>query len=547
MNIEILQCPQWVNNSREFDKFFEKLSIYSGRKVSIVFKGNVIEDAFENFTDFFKKYDVKFDKIVFENVIFKEYVRFVDIQCDELEFLFVKFERGGALKNRKGKFGLDIGNLIFKPSQIENAFVIDIGNYANSQGFLETEKVGRIRNIEFENHKEGKGQIYFIGLNSYMEIADFKNKVLDNVSFQNCNLSNCYFLNAKVDKAEFRNCVFPEIKNHKYVNGLYGKSENFWFIALFFFIPPVMFYLFDGLGLIQNGGIAVVFGILPIFLLWMGALNAVAHPIEYYISPVVTKKNTNVLNDIKGFHHHFGVSDEVKINAELEKFRNKNVNDSDYMIIRNQLQQSYFNLTELYKQFKESFEKSDFQTAGNFFYSQRYIEMISTSNKKSWSESWLLNVHYFVNGFGERFFRPLIFLCITLIVFMFILNPKEDYIATVTTPLIFIENNDKEIYIMNQTASFFGADIEKNDTNSFLFEKKIDRKYMSQYVLELKETLDVRFCYSLSHLNLPFASENQQWFKKISQNAIWLSFLESILLWFFGVAFALAVFHRIKR
>jgi uncharacterized protein YjbI with pentapeptide repeats len=232
MKISIFICPEWVKNKRELEYFFKSLSDGSNQKISIVFNGNTIEDAI-NFADFFQDIDVKFEKIVFEDVTFKEYVRFIDIQCDELEFLFVKFERGGALKNRKGKFGIDIGNLIFKPAQIENAFVIDLGNYANEDGFLETEKIGRIRTIEFENHKEGSGQIYLIGINQHTEMANFRNKILDQVSFQNCNLSNCYFLNAKLDKAEFRNCVFPEIRNHKYINEIFGRDEAYALLGIF--------------------------------------------------------------------------------------------------------------------------------------------------------------------------------------------------------------------------------------------------------------------------------------------------------------------------
>lgn len=543
-----LLCPKWVKNNRGLKEFFLELSKYRGQRVSIVFKNNIFEEAIQ-FKDFFEEYDVAFEKIVFENVTFKQYVRFLDIQCEELEFLYVNFEKGGALKNRKGKFGIDIGNLIFKPSQVENAFVIDIGNYANSQGFLETEKVGRIRNIEFENHKEGKGQIYFIGINSYTKKADFKNKVLDNVSFQNCDLSNCYFLNAKVDNTEFRNCIFPEIRNHKSVNQL--DSNTNWLMLFFFVVsvPVVVIILNENFYGFNNPIFFFIFVFFIPFYILLGlfALNGIMHPIEYKFSGFFKGHKETAINKTENFHHHFGVKDEEVINDKLNKFKKTSKLEE-----RENLQRSYFNLSELYRQLKTNMDKSDFQTAGNFFYAQRYIEMISTTYKKSWTESWVLNVHYMVNGFGERFMRPLMLLIVTVIIFAWIpFQKNKDYIATSSTPKFLLQLNE-----MNQSSTPVLMDqnqtvilqVQNEKQKNFYLDKKIDNNATISFAVpKLKEDWHTAFYYSLSHFNVPFLSDNRQCFQEVSEKAIFWGWVERGLLWLFSVAFALAVFHRIKR
>lgn len=552
MNIEILQCPKYVKNKRGLEEFFSQLSEYCDERVSLVFKNNVFEEIIY-FKYLIEKYDVIFEKIVFDNVTFKQYVRFNDIQCEELEFLNVSFEKGGGLKNREGQYTLDIGRLIFRPFQVENDFVIDLGNYANKDGFLETEKIGRIREIEFENHKEGNGQIYLIGINQYTEVAHFRNKILDQVSFQNCSLANCYFLNAKIDKTEFRNCVFPEIRNHFRVNGLDIKTNISMLIFFVLSVPLVLNNLNNNFFDFDNPIFFFIFIFFVPFYVLLGlfALNGISHPIEYWVSGVIKGNKKTSLNKIENFHHHFGVKDEEIINNALKNFK-----DSKNLAAREQLQQSYFNLIELYRQLKENFDKSDFQTAGNFFYAQRYIEMISTTYKKSWTESWVLNIHYMVNGFGERFIRPLVLLILTIVVFsMMPFKANLDYISTQNTPkfLLIEHSNNGEYAILpspsegNQTyypvVTFTQED---NSTQYILNGEKIDKE-VNVYISTLKNDWHTQFYYSLSHMVLPFASENRQWFKEVSQLAIFFGYLESALLWLFSGAFVLALYHRIKR
>lgn len=547
-----LLCPKWVKNKRGLEEFFSQLSEYCGEKVSLVFKNNIFEEIIY-FKHLIEKYDVVFEKIVFKNVVFKQYVRFNDIQCKELEFLNVSFEKGGGLKNREGQYTLDIGRLIFRPFQVENDFVIDLGNYANKDGFLETEKIGRIREIEFENHKEGSGQIYLIGINQYTEWAHFRNKILDQVSFQNCNLTNCYFLNAKIDKTEFRNCVFPEIRNHFRVNGLDTKTNIFMLVFFVLSVPLVLNNLNNNFFDFDNPIFFFIFIFFVPFYVLLGlfALNGVSHPIEYWISGVFKGNKETSLNKIENFHHHFGVKDEEIINDALKNFK-----DSKNLAAREQLQQSYFNLIELYRQLKENFDKSDFQTAGNFFYAQRYIEMISTTYKKSWTESWVLNIHYMVNGFGERFIRPLVLLLLTIVVFsMMPFKANLDYIATQNTPrFLLIEYSINGEYAILPSPSEGNQSYypvvtftqEDNSTQYILNGEKIDKE-INVYISTLKNDWHTQFYYSVSHIILPFASENRQWFKEISQWAIFFGYIESALLWLFSGAFVLALYHRIKR
>lgn len=560
MKENILICPKWTKKKRQLCSFFEGLSIYEGEKVSIVFKDNIFEETIDDFKSFYDEYKVIFEKIIFENVTFQKYVRFDNIKCTNLEFIDVHFEKGGGIKNRGERNGLNIDTLVFRPFTMTNDFVIDMGYYANSEGFLETNKIGRIRSIEFENHKDGNGQIYFVGINEQTEEANFRNKILDHVSFQNSDLSNCYFLNAKIDKTDFTNCLFPEIKNHAFVNRLYGLNEAIIF-STFPFSMLVFFLLMANVFLLNQSWLfAIYLLILPMMIiLFLASFNAFMHPIEYMLSFQLTKKSDNILNKVKNFHYHFGTRDEKEVNEILRILRGDK--NQDYMALRSKLQQSYFSLIELYRQLKENFDKSDFQTAGNFFYSQRYMEMITSTHKKSWLESFILNIHYLINGFGERFLRPIILVILTAISFIWLfivveIEPNRDFISTGSTPLFLVKDinaTDDQLFSLprridiNDSLSTIDISGQKGKNPYYLDGKRMDSNISSQYVYRLKEDWHTLFYYSLSHFNLPFTSENRQWFKEVSQRAVLLGYIESVLLWLFSGAFILALFHRIKR
>ena len=183
--------------------------------------------------------------IIFEDTVFCGYSRFGNLRCHDLIFRNVQFRKGGSLKNRGHRFALDVRRLVFRPHELEEDFVIDLGYFANATGLLETDNIGAIRNIEFENHQKGNGRVYFVGLNRYVENASFKNRILDNVVFQNCSLENCRFLNAKLNLTEFRNCLFPQNKNRIFINEIQGRWESYSAALVAFILPFVLIYLND--------------------------------------------------------------------------------------------------------------------------------------------------------------------------------------------------------------------------------------------------------------------------------------------------------------
>jgi hypothetical protein len=71
-----------------------------------------------------------------------------------------------------------------------------------------------------------------------------------------------------------------------------------------------------------------------------------------------------------------------------------------------------------------------------------------------------------------------------------------------------------------------------------------------QYILSFnnkQNSFKIKLIHSFSNMIYPFTPEQKRWFQNISERAIFLSLLESILLWYFVIAFILALWHRIKR
>ncbi len=135
----------------------------------------------------------------------------------------------------------------------------------------------------------------------------------------------------------------------------------------------------------------------------------------------------------------------------------------------------------------------------------------------------MLNIHMVVNGFGERFMKPLIWFIVIIVSFSFFLEMEEDYASTCSTPSFLI--ND-----INKTYAY-------------------DNRLNCQYILKLdtNQTAKINLIKSVSNMIYPFAPESKKWFKNVSKNAVLLSFIETILLWFFAISFILALWHRIKR
>ena len=531
-----------------------------------------------NFKDVvFLDYDFR-DKILtgleidFTNTTFMENIRFDNLKCKKLILKDTKFLDGGGLKNRGEDKNLFIEELEFRPYILNSDFVIDIGAYASDEGLIELNKQGVIEKLRFENHKIGDGKIFFIGLNKDLIKADFRNMILDNVFFQNCDLRNCYFLNSKINTTEFRNCYFPQNDNRKFIGDVLGRKESIAFIALVFLLPFVfdVMSMFIKIDTIIDNILTMIYTVLivsfiPIFL---ASLNSLEQLISYYIRKISDKLdvlinknqgNKAVGNHKKSFNVHFCIADEKDIYTHLEnhsKIKNKNSLEHN----KETLQKTLDSLSSSYSQLKDNFKDTDFQISGDFFYSQRYTEILANS-KKSFNDWMMYNFHQFTNGFGESYMKPLIWFVLVIVSFAFPFTLNKDYISTSATPLFLIKdantsnlNSILYIYDKNNTKnSFFNnltvVNYEQNNSILYGYDNRYNYHIQEQFVLELDEnqSTKINLIHSFSNMIYPFAPEQKRWFQNISEKAVFYSLLESILLWYFAIAFILALWHRIKR
>ncbi len=462
--------------------------IKSGRKID--FSNTIFHVTIKIFDKNTETLDIDFT-----NALFYEYVDIRNIKCKELVFEDTKFLKGGALKNREGTNNLHIEHLVFRPFVVESDFVIDIGRYANKDGKIEVDVFGTIKNIEFENHKEGKGIVYFVGLNQYVEKADFRNRNLDLVSFQNCNLSKCYFLNAKVDKTEFRNCIFPKNKD----NASFGI---FLIFSLNFILGAVAYYSEMKLVLLLH----VVFFVM------------------FYMALGESVSRT-----------HFSIADELKTRQEKH---------------------SLLSLIEIYKALQKNISFS-FQEKGDFFYAQRIAQLKLAGDYGSKNRDKLIyTIHYLVNGFGERYIFSFVMLLFIIIYFSFLYYPDKDFQATPQTPRIFFcgsKKDSNQIVIANNVIHYrvYWTKEENGEYRKHTISvgKILNFDNNSTTISGEHEgcQLQASLAYSISRFISPFTKDSQVWFKTISSKAIILSTIETILLYLFFGAFLLALKNRIKR
>ena len=492
--------------------------------------------------------------IDFTNTTFIKNVRFDNLKCKKLILKDTMFLDGGGIKNRKEDKNLFIEELEFRPYTLNSDFVIDIGAYANDEGLLELNKQGVIQKLRFENHKIGDGKIFFIGLNTDLEEANFKNMILDNVFFQNCDLKNCYFLNSKINITEFRNCYFPQNDNRKFLYDIHGRKEAIAFVIFPIIILPLFYTLkgFIKIDTVFDNLMTRAYAILFIFLiiLFLASLNALEQFVASYIRRFRNKDTQNEKNHIKSFNVHSCIADERKVYKHLDRYEHK----------KETLQKTLDSLSSSYGQLKDNFKDKDFQTSGNFFYSQRYTEILSY-HKKNFMDLMMYNIHQFTNGFGESYLKPLIWFVLTFILFAIPFIPNQDYVSTSATPLFLIKDANisdlsTTLYIKdkNDTKSSFYNNLtvinyEKNDTALYGYDGRFNYHIQKQYILVLDEnqSTQINLIHSFSNMIYPFTPEQKRWFQNISDRAVYYSLLESILLWYFTIAFVLALWHRIKR
>lgn len=522
---------------------------------------------FENviFLDYgFKNKNLEGLEIDLTNATFINNVRFDNLKCKKLILRDTKFLDGGAIKNREKDENLKIGELEFRPYSLHSDFVIDIGSYVNDEGLVELDKQGAITELRFENHKVGSGKIFFIGLNERVKKADFRNMLLDNVFFQNSDLRNCYFLNSKIDKTEFRNCYFDQNNNKKFNNEIEGE----WSWGMLMIFPTILFAAKPLFSMLSSNNI-FLFLFLIVCILYiviaLVSLNIWVEFISYYLRqllPNINQKSINAtLHPVKSFNVHYSIADEKKIYNELDQLLK--VKDKKFFKKqRETIQISLDSLSSSYSQLKDNFREKDFQISGDFFYSQRYSEMLAR-HKKPITDWMVFNVHHFTNGFGESYLKPLLWFLLTIILFALPLKPNEDYISTSATPYFLVKNitksddNKTTILQFNQTnelnSSFFKSlDVNKtqqeNNDTLLGYDGRYNFEKPQQYILALdEEKIGLGLMKSFSNMIYPFTPEQKRWFQNISQQAVFLSLLESILLWYFAIAFILALWHRIKR
>lgn len=496
----------------------------------------------------------------FTNATFIKNVRFENLKCKNLIFKDTKFLDGGAIKNRDRDKNLVIEHLEFRPYSLGSDFVIDIGRYANDEGLIEKNHQGVIKNLRFENHKEGSGTIFFVGLNEHLINADFKNMILDRVSLQNCHLQNCYFLNSKIDKTEFRNCYFPQNENIMQLTRLQKIGERIVYFLIGPFMIGLSFIIFHKYDIDEDSFYFFMIALIPYIVLALASLNIWLEILLTFLAKHTKESHSRT----KSFQVHFAIADEKDIYKNIQ---NLSMKQSDLEQQQKILKETLDSLSSSYAQLKENFKDKDFQASGNFFYSQRYTEILS-SNKKTLFELFMLHIHHFTNGFGEIFMKPFFFFILTIAFFSIpFLKPNIDYTSTYATPLFLIQDANTSD---ERTTRIFLNFLENNVTkNSFYNSLELDRNDINsssevlygydgrynyngnlkkQYILKLKEnSMNVFFSKSLSNLLYPFTPEQKKWFQNISPKAVVLSFVESVLLWYFALAFGLALWHRIKR
>ena len=484
--------------------------------------------------------DLKTDlKVDFTKTIFLEYFRMDNLHCKELIFKDTEFHKGGGIKNRNREDNIHIEKLIFRPFSVQSDFVIDIGQYANEEGGIETKITGTIKEIEFENHKEGNGIVYFVGLNEKTEKADFRNRILDNVSFQNCDLSHVYFLNSKIDKTEFRNCEFPHVEEGLTLNVIDEANNDIKSLFSGLFLMILLYLLGSGLievSFLNNENfiyklLQVIYPFIPLLVIaFVIPIFKTIYYIEFFISHSIPENKFQFINKIKTIHYHKGTADEVKITPKIG-FTVSSENKS-------QMQEILSSIEALYRQLKVNFNKKDFQLSGDFFFSQRLMEVYGSKYKDNLIERSILIIHHGLNGFGEKFIKPAIFFIATLFIFTSMYNSNKDFIATDQTPKFFTivatEVNQSMPYYRNQIFSVI------KDGNSSITKKKfIPEKLDNDWI--------TKFTYSASQFISPFTAKNRAWFKTVSSKAAILNIIEMILLYLFFGAFILALKNRIKR
>lgn len=478
----------------------------------------------------------------FDKAVFHKSVDLTNMRCHNLSFEDTIF-------HQDAKFAfVDVEEFVYKPYQLE----VDVTFYhrerANmAEGKLRGEVKGGIRAFYFRHHLQGSGKTYFVGVD-FQKAAYFQDVNLENVVFSYIDrdsMSKCYFANSFLENTQFYKCEFDYIQNLHVPLSFLGEMKLYWLLIASIFgyfgclVWNIMYY-------------PLIF-LLPLYIF---ASAIFFNSFFMYLLSIIQK----IFKDI---NYHICVAEE-----KILLKRNSKKQDENFRSLR-----------EIYRQLRINHEKhGDWQLAGEFYYSQRYCEIITKEQYKQFFQSIILHWHHFVNGFGERWLRALVWVCLTLGLFaLFGGEPNRDYVSTKSTPeylLVahkpmskdensgdynrtyyqeFDESNvtDKNISEQAHFMLYSKTTYLKQDNNTspkvFAYDDRFNYHYNEQYIPMLKNSFEVKLLHSLSKFVSPFTSNEKQWFQDRSGKAYFCGFSETMLLWFFFGGFLLAVKNKIQR
>ena len=529
--------------SKEIDKYqCIRININpSGEKCIFDFKLDFLQEIFTN-----DKFSNKKISLLLNNIVFNEEVHFKNFTLDRLELKDVIFKKNVGIKD------MGINTLILRPYEINANVVVNVDGYAKKDGTLVEPKPNEhyINNIEFEDPHICNAKVFFIG--TKFKNGDFRNRLLDNVVFQNCDFENTYFLNSFLDKTTFLNCEFPIIENDNKIIYLSDTISS----NPFFFLSYSVILFFSHTSLINFGLFSSIL-YLPFFIGFIYLTFIIFEQGFYklYRIPMVKGKKRPLL------FHHIGLADEnlYRETIKIEKEKTKNSYQFRYkhlVVYKNTLK----NINAMYNDLKINFRNiSNMQISGDFHYSQKLNDIILAPRG---FDTFALMFNYVINGFGERYIRSFLLILTTLTLLISFQEPNEDYISTQATPpfLLDLDNKNRTEYnITNYNITNFltisTTDYKDTNNSSIQFpayDNKFDFKYNTQSVPRLKDgdIIDsylVRFYYATSHITYPFTQESKKWFQNMSKDSYNVSIPASIFLWLCLVGMVTAIFNRIRR
>ncbi|MGD9970161.1 MAG: hypothetical protein AB7S65_06860 [Sulfuricurvum sp.] len=486
---------------------------------------------------------------IFNNAVFHGYPKFDFLRCSELHFKNTIFHKGALFRH------LDVHYVLYEPRLLGADATFYHRKKADlSAGILRGKELGEIATFHYRHALEGSGSTFFIGV-KFTKEARFTDAVLDKVQFSHLNeetLGKCFFANSMIEETKFYNCHFPYQSNFLTVLDKNSYYKKLYMILILEILIIMLLYLFYK----QDISIAIMLFI----TIFAGIINA------YFFMPGMWWLSKIPFLNI---NKHIAVGDDIKI-SKIQKSADA---EDNYHAIR-----------EIYRQLRVNFEKhGDYQLAGEFYYSQRYTELLTFGNQYYHFWQWnLLGIHHIVNGFGERWIRALGWFFATWIGFAMIAQPNIHFTSSKSTPEYFLyaydDTNSSSISNLNFNKHNLTNNIhhpahfmllattyyedgnstyydkspklieEKNSTKTvYAFDNRFDYAFTKQYIPMLKNEYTTQLGYSLTKMVSPFVSEEKNWFSTRSKDAHILGIIESILLWFFFGAFVLAVKNRIKR